>query len=114
MFFPVRLLAPEKLSKLLHKSGINLVNNWGLFLLTRITDSFYRCTSLYGTPTMFVDILNLPELKSYDITSLSTGYMAGAPCPQSIVKAVVHDLHMKDFVVGYLLQCGSNRFEPPV
>ncbi|XP_045032055.1 medium-chain acyl-CoA ligase ACSF2, mitochondrial isoform X2 [Daphnia magna] len=60
-----------------------------------------RCTSLYGTPTMFVDILNLPDLKSYDLSSLSTGYMAGAPCPQSIVKAVVHDLHMKDFVVAY-------------
>ena len=60
---------------------------------------YCRCTSLYGTPTMFVDILNLPDLKSYDISSLSTGYMAGAPCPQSIVKAVVQDLHMKDFVV---------------
>ncbi|XP_046636691.1 medium-chain acyl-CoA ligase ACSF2, mitochondrial-like [Daphnia pulicaria] len=60
-----------------------------------------RCTSLYGTPTMFVDILNLPDLNSYDLSSLSTGYMAGAPCPQSIVKAVVHDLHMKDFVVAY-------------
>ena len=59
----------------------------------------FRCTSLYGTPTMFVDILNLPDLKSYDLSSLSTGYMAGAPCPQSIVKAVVHELHMKDFVV---------------
>jgi fatty-acyl-CoA synthase len=59
----------------------------------------FRCTSLYGTPTMFVDILNLPDLNSYDLSSLSTGYMAGAPCPQSIVKAVVHDLHMKDFVV---------------
>lgn len=60
-----------------------------------------RCTALYGTPTMFVDILNLPELKSYDLSSLSTGYMAGAPCPQSLVKAVVNDLHMKDFVVRF-------------
>jgi len=58
-----------------------------------------KCTALYGTPTMFVDVLNLPELKNYNLTSLSTGYMAGAPCPQSLVKAVVNDLHMKDFVV---------------
>ena len=48
---------------------------------------------------MFVDVLNLPELKNYSLTSLSTGYMAGAPCPQSLVKAVVNELHMKDFVV---------------
>ena len=38
---------------------------------------FHRCTSLYGTPTMFVDILNLPDLKQYDLRSLSTGIMAG-------------------------------------
>lgn len=48
---------------------------------------------------MFVDILNLPDLRNFDLSSLETGYMAGAPCPQSIVRAVVHDLHMKDFVV---------------
>ena len=48
---------------------------------------------------MFIDMLNLPDLDQYDLSCLSTGYMAGAPCPQSIVKAVVEDLHMKDFVV---------------
>lgn len=50
---------------------------------------------------MFIDILNLPDLKQFNLSSLSTGYMAGAPCPQSVVKAVVQDLHMKDFVVAY-------------
>ena len=48
---------------------------------------------------MFVDMLHLNDLKDYDLTSLSTGCMGGAPCPESIVKSVVNDLHMKDFVV---------------
>ena len=56
---------------------------------------------MYGTPTMFVDMLNLPDLKSFDLSSLETGYMAGAPCPKPIVQAVVKDLNMKDFVVAY-------------
>ena len=50
---------------------------------------------------MFVDMLNLPDLKNYDVSSLKTGYMAGAPCPQQIVQSVVNDLHMKDFVIAY-------------
>ena len=54
---------------------------------------------MYGTPTMFVDILNLPDLKQYDLKSLSTGIMAGAPCPEEIAKGTVNDLNMKDFAV---------------
>jgi fatty-acyl-CoA synthase len=48
---------------------------------------------------MFVDILNLPDLKQYDLKSLSTGIMAGAPCPEEIAKGTVNDLNMKDFAV---------------
>jgi fatty-acyl-CoA synthase len=50
---------------------------------------------------MYVDILNLPDLKQYDLKSLSTGIMAGAPCPEEIAKGTVNDLNMKDFAVGY-------------
>ena len=32
-----------------------------------------RCTSMYGTPTMFVDMINNPNLKKYDLSSFSTG-----------------------------------------
>ena len=33
----------------------------------------YRCTSLYGTPTMFIDMLNLPNFEQFNLTSLYTG-----------------------------------------
>jgi len=33
----------------------------------------YRCTSLYGTPTMFIDMLHLPNFEQFSLTSLYTG-----------------------------------------
>ncbi|PZP49556.1 MAG: AMP-binding protein, partial [Pseudopedobacter saltans] len=36
----------------------------------------YKCTSLYGVPTMFIAELNLPSFAKYDLTSLRTGVMA--------------------------------------
>lgn len=35
--------------------------------------TLYRGTILYGTPTMFVDILNQPDFSSYDISSMCGG-----------------------------------------
>ncbi|XP_046641888.1 medium-chain acyl-CoA ligase ACSF2, mitochondrial-like [Daphnia pulicaria] len=70
-----------------------------------------RCTALYGTPTMYVDILNLPDLKQYDLKSLSTGIMAGAPCPEEIAKGTVNDLNMKDFAILYgMTECSPTTF----
>ena len=42
-----------------------------------------RCTSVYGVPTMFVAQLEHPEFARFDLTSLRTGIMSGAParCP---------------------------------
>ncbi|XP_065582419.1 medium-chain acyl-CoA ligase ACSF2, mitochondrial-like [Artemia franciscana] len=62
-----------------------------------------RCTSLYGTPTMFVDMIHAFDLSNakFDVSSLSTGAMAGAPCPEELVKGVINKLHMRDFIVMY-------------
>ncbi len=58
-----------------------------------------RCTSIYGTPTMFVDMLHTQREKRYDLSSVETGIMAGSPCPQELCKNVVEEMNMKDFVV---------------
>jgi len=60
-----------------------------------------RCTSIYGTPTMFVDILGFARQMKPDVSHVETGIMAGAPCPQELCKNVVEELNMKDFVVCY-------------
>jgi fatty-acyl-CoA synthase len=41
------------------------------------------CTALYGVPTMFITILNQPDLDAYDVSTLRTGIMAGSPCPSA-------------------------------
>jgi fatty-acyl-CoA synthase len=45
-----------------------------------------KCTSIYGVPAMFIAELGLPDFSSFDLTSLRTGMMAGAPCPVEIMK----------------------------
>lgn len=61
----------------------------------------YRCDALYGTPTMFVDLLNVPNLSDYDLTSLRSGLTAGAPLSPTLMHQMIHTLHMSDAVVGY-------------
>ena len=40
-----------------------------------------RCTAVYGVPTMYVAQLEHPDFARFDLTSLRTGIMSGAPCP---------------------------------
>ena len=44
-----------------------------------------KCTSLYGVPLMFIAELNHPDFDKYDFSSLRTGIMAGASCPEATV-----------------------------
>merc|ERR1719300_1614023 len=60
-----------------------------------------KCTSIYGTPTMFVDMLAQVRARGSDMSSAKTGLMAGAPCPQELCKNVMSEMNMKDFVVCY-------------
>lgn len=60
-----------------------------------------RCTALYGVPTMFIAELEHPDFKRYDLRSLRTGVMAGAPCPVEIMKRVISDMHMKEVTICY-------------
>ena len=48
-----------------------------------------RCTSLYGVPTMFIAEWALPDLASYDLSSVRTGIMAGSPCPEEMMKKLI-------------------------
>jgi fatty-acyl-CoA synthase len=60
-----------------------------------------RCTSLYGTPTMFIGELDCPRFKEFDFASLRTGIMAGAPCPVEVMKKVHSLMHMPEVTVMY-------------
>jgi len=60
-----------------------------------------KCTSIYGVPAMFIAELGSPEFSSFDLTSLRTGMMAGAPCPVEIMKRVVGEMHCPQLTIGY-------------
>lgn len=53
-----------------------------------------KCTSLYGVPTMYINLLNHPMFSLFDLSSLHAGIMAGALCPINLVKEVESKMHM--------------------
>ncbi|ETA06117.1 MULTISPECIES: AMP-binding protein [Gordonia] len=65
----------------------------------------YRCTSLYGVPTMFIAELALldaaPDGYAPDLSSLRTGIMAGSPCPEQVMRQVVDRMHMSEVSICY-------------
>ncbi|ARK29943.1 long-chain-fatty-acid--CoA ligase [Halalkalibacter krulwichiae] len=54
----------------------------------------------HGVPTMFILELNHAEFKNVDLSSLRTGIIAAAPCPEEIVKKIRTDMGC-DVVVSY-------------
>jgi fatty-acyl-CoA synthase len=60
-----------------------------------------RCTSLYGVPAMFIAELAEPGFDAYDLSSLRTGILAGAPCPVEVMKQVVDRMGMTDVTIAY-------------
>jgi len=60
-----------------------------------------RATSIYGVPTMFIAELRHPEFSRFDLSSLRTGVMAGAPCPIEVMRQVNQDMHCPELTIGY-------------
>ncbi|MCQ2051686.1 MAG: AMP-binding protein [Bacteroidaceae bacterium] len=54
-----------------------------------------RCTALYGVPTMFIAELNHPLFKTFDLTCLRTGIMAGSLCPVDLMRQVEEKMFIK-------------------
>ncbi len=60
-----------------------------------------KCTALYGVPTMFIAELDHPEFARFDMKSLRTGIMAGAPCPIAVMKRVNMEMNMGEVTIAY-------------
>jgi fatty-acyl-CoA synthase len=65
------------------------------------TVSTERCTSLFGVPTMFIAELADPTFPTYDLSSLRTGTMAGAPCPIDVMRQVIDRMNMREVTICY-------------
>ena len=60
-----------------------------------------KCTALYGVSTMFLGELEHPEFSKFDLSSLRTGIMAGAPCPTLLMKRVVNEMNCREITIAY-------------
>jgi fatty-acyl-CoA synthase len=60
-----------------------------------------RATAIYGVPTMFIAELTHPDFAQFDLRSLRTGVMAGAPCPIEIMRRVVDEMHCPQITICY-------------
>jgi fatty-acyl-CoA synthase len=67
-----------------------------------------RCTSLYGVPTMFIAGVAEPDLDAFDLSSLRTGIMGGAPCPVEVMHQVRSRMHMEQVTIA----CGMTETAP--
>ncbi len=70
-------------------------------LTTLQTVAEERCTGLHGVPTMFIAQLDHPEFRSFDLSSLRTGIMAGAPCPIEVMRRCSRDMHLSEITIAY-------------
>ena len=59
------------------------------------------CTALHGVPTMFIAMLDEPGFEHYDLSSLRTGIIGGAPCPAELMRRVIDDMHMSEITIAY-------------
>jgi len=67
-----------------------------------------KCTVMYGTPSHFDRILKNPELSKYDLSSLRTGIIAGAPCPLDLMANI--EKYVPEITIAY----GSTELSPIV
>lgn len=74
-----------------------------------------RCTALHGVPTMFIAELDDPEFARFDLSSLRTGIMAGAPCPVELMRRVISDMHLEQITIAYgMTETGPVSFQTHV
>nr|XP_039264912.1 medium-chain acyl-CoA ligase ACSF2, mitochondrial-like [Styela clava] len=45
-----------------------------------------KCNVVYGTPTMYIDMISQPDFNKHDYTTMEKGIMAGSSCPAEVVQ----------------------------
>lgn len=66
-----------------------------------------HCTALYGVPTMYLSVVEHASFKKYNYSSLRTGIMSGAVCPEPLMKRVLEEMNMTEITIPYGLTEGS-------
>ncbi|XP_064473584.1 medium-chain acyl-CoA ligase ACSF2, mitochondrial-like isoform X2 [Ornithodoros turicata] len=71
-----------------------------------------RCSTVYGTPTMFIDMISGLDTPGthHDVSSVSKGIMGGAQCPPEVLKGAMFKLNARQLHIGY----GSTECSPVI
>ncbi len=83
-----------------HGSAMVILEAFDPLLAIQAIDS-EKCTAINGVPTMFIAIMAHPEFAKYDMKSLRTGIMAGAPCPVEAMNGVRTKMHCPEVVIAF-------------
>ncbi|MBU4501719.1 MAG: AMP-binding protein [Nanoarchaeota archaeon] len=65
-----------------------------------------KCTVIYGTPSHFERVLKHKDVGKYDLSSLRTGIIAGAPCPEDLMDVI--ESYVPEITIAY----GSTELSP--
>ncbi|XP_068192447.1 medium-chain acyl-CoA ligase ACSF2, mitochondrial-like [Antennarius striatus] len=60
-----------------------------------------KCNVVYGTPTMYIDMLYQQEKHKSDLSSLEAAVIGGAPCPPAIIRKLRKDTNIKEIILSY-------------
>ncbi len=83
--------------------GIKMVFPSEVFDPRKTLDAVHKehCTAIYGVPTMFIAVLALEDFNQYNLKSLRTGVIAGAPCPMELMKQLIEKMNLTEITIGY-------------
>ena len=62
-----------------------------------------KCTVIYGTPTMHIDILHAPQFGDNDLSSLRLAVTAGSICPEELIRQMKERYTVDNVAVSYKL-----------
>jgi fatty-acyl-CoA synthase len=95
------------------------------FDIKDILDSIqkYKCTTLNSQPRALINILNYPQIKDYDLTSLELVISGGQMITTEILNRVKNEFNVKLFYIGYgmseticthanIIDFGGEDFDP--
>ncbi|XP_078426988.1 medium-chain acyl-CoA ligase ACSF2, mitochondrial [Cetorhinus maximus] len=60
-----------------------------------------RCTVLYGTPTMYLDMMGQNDFSAFDLSTLEAAIVAGAPCPIEVAKKIREEMNAPELIGAY-------------
>jgi len=94
-------LTMSNLNCIIHGSTMVFPSEWFDPLAVLETVEAERCTAIQGVPAMFIAELEHPEFKRFNLKSLRTGIMAGAPCPIEVMRRCVEQMNLREITIAY-------------